>query len=95
MIRPSLPDRSSARASGEHGEGDEEQDQTEAIRADVCMAAVASVNSLAMVEAMVEPESNRLLGKACELPMMKVTAMVSPRARPRPSITAPMAPRRT
>jgi hypothetical protein len=48
-----------------------------------------------MVEAIVAPESNRLLGKLCELPMMKVTAMVSPSARPRPSITAPIAPRRT
>ena len=52
---------------------------------------VASLNSLAMVEAMVEPESNRFLGKACELPMMKVTAMVSPSARPRPSMIAPTA----
>src|SRR5207244_247782 len=63
-------------------------------RAEVCRP-VASLNSLAMVEDRVEPESNRLLGKLCELPMMKVTAMVSPRARPRPSITAPMALRRT
>jgi len=63
--------------------------------AEVCMGEVASLNSLAMVEARVEPESNMLLGKPCELPMMKVTAMVSPSARPRPSITAPMAPRRT
>jgi hypothetical protein len=33
-------------------------------------------------------------GKSWLLPMMKVTAIVSPSARPSPSITAPIAPRR-
>ena len=42
-----------------------------------------------------EPLSKTDEGKRCELPMTKVTAMVSPSARPRPSITAPMALRRT
>ena len=59
------------------------------------MSLVASANSLAMVEARVEPESNSDFGRPCELPMMKVTAMVSPNARPRPSMTAPMALLRT
>jgi len=66
-----------------------------AIRAERCMSLVASVNSLAMVDAMVDPDANSELGRACELPMMKVTAMVSPSARPSPSIIAPIAPLRT
>ena len=66
-----------------------------ATRAEVCMSLVASANSLAMVEAMVDPESNSDFGKPCALPMMKVTAMVSPSARPSPSMTAPTALRRT
>ena len=62
-----------------------------AIRAERCISE-ASPNSLAMVEANVEPESNRDYGKRCEVPMTKVTAMVSPKARPKPSMTTPIIP---
>src|SRR5205085_3749313 len=62
------------------------------ISAAMCSSPVASVNSLAMVEAIVEPGENSEVGKPWALPITKVTAIVSPSARPSPSITAPIAP---
>ena len=50
----------------------------------------ASLNSLAMREAMVEPGSKIESDRRLALPITKVTAMVSPSARPSPSMIAPM-----
>ena len=55
---------------------------------------VMLVESNQRAEAMVEPLSNRDLGRACELPMTKVTAMVSPSARPSASMMPPITPTR-
>src|SRR3989338_11122444 len=44
----------------------------------------ASPNSLASVEAIEVPGEKRDVGMRLALPITKVTAMVSPRARPRP-----------
>src|SRR5581483_6186279 len=52
----------------------------------------ASVNSFASVDAMVLPGRNSDEDSLCALPMTKVTAMVSPSARPRPSMTPPTTP---
>src|SRR4051812_16987577 len=72
----------------EDAEGDEEQDAA-AMSAWSCMPS-ASLNSLAMREAIVEPGSKIEAERRLALPTTKVTAMVSPSARPSPSITAPM-----
>ena len=63
--------------------------QPSAISAFSCRPS-ASLNSLAMREAMVEPGSKIEAERRLALPTTKVTAMVSPSARPRPSMTAPM-----
>src|SRR5262249_4893188 len=55
---------------------------------------VASVNSLAMDAEMVVPGASSEGLMRCALPMTKVTAMVSPSARPRPSMMPPMVPAR-
>ncbi len=51
-----------------------------------------SANSLASAEVIDTPGALMVSGMRCALPMTKVTAMVSPKARPRPSITAPTTP---
>ena len=48
-----------------------------------------SGNSSATIEAMVLPGPNRLVEMRLALPMTKVTAIVSPSARPRPSMMPP------
>ncbi len=58
------------------------------------MCSTASANSLAMAAAMVYPGANSEAAISWRLPITMVTAMVSPRARPRPSTTAPMMPDR-
>jgi len=50
------------------------------------------VNSLASVEAMLLPGAISEAERRCALPMTKVTAMVSPSARPRPSMMPPTTP---
>ena len=52
----------------------------------------ASPNSLASTEAMDVPGENSEVGMRLALPITKVTAMVSPSARPSPSMTPPMTP---
>ncbi|MNT95334.1 hypothetical protein D3C72_2371920 [compost metagenome] len=65
------------------------------ISAAVCRPAPASANSLASAEVMLLPgENSDALSSRLVLPITKVTAMVSPSARPRPSITPPMTPAR-
>src|SRR5690606_2601417 len=59
--------------------------------ADFCMPP-ASLNSLARADAMEFDGEKMDCGRLKELPMTKVTAMVSPRARPRPSMMPPMTP---
>ena len=58
------------------------------------MSPTASVNSLAMAAEIVVPGASIEAEMRWALPMTKVTAMVSPRARPRPSMTPPMTPTR-
>jgi len=50
----------------------------------------ASPNSLAKVDAMDVPGENNEVGMRLALPITKVTAMVSPKARPKPNITPPI-----
>ena len=52
----------------------------------------ASPNSLARTDAMEVPGENSEVGIRFALPITKVTAMVSPKARPKPSITPPITP---
>ena len=52
----------------------------------------ASVNSLASAEAMLFPGAISDFDSWCALPITKVTAIVSPSARPRPSMMPPMTP---
>jgi hypothetical protein len=59
-------------------EGDEEQQQTEAISEEVYRSPTASVNSLAMDEEIVVPGASKEVLMRCALPITKVTAMVSP-----------------
>ena len=63
--------------------------QPSAIRALSCRSA-ASLNSFAIRDAMVDPGSKIESDRRLALPITKVTAMVSPSARPRPSMIAPM-----
>src|ERR1700722_6485622 len=65
-----------------------------AIRDEVYRSPTASVNSLAMDEEIVVPGANNEVLMRCSLPITKVTAMVSPSARPRPNITPPTMPTR-
>jgi hypothetical protein len=60
--------------------------------ADWCSGWAASANSLAKVEEIEFPAENSDHDKVLALPMTKVTAMVSPSARPRPSMTPPTTP---
>ena len=53
------------------------------------MSVVASVNSLAITLASVYPGLKRDAAICGVLPITIVTAIVSPRARPKPRITAP------
>ena len=55
-------------------------------------SSTASVNSLAMTEASVEPVPNSDFTRSGLLPMTIATAMVSPSARPSASSTAPTKP---
>ena len=55
-------------------------------------SSAASVNSLAMTAAIVYCGAKSEADTCGLLPMTMVTAMVSPRARPKPSITAPTMP---
>ena len=59
-----------------------------------CMP-VASPNSLAMTPAIVSPDEKRCVVICALEPIVSATAIVSPIARPRPSITAPTMPART
>src|ERR1700692_1771650 len=59
---------------------------------DTCNGVDASAISLARVEAILLPEANSDHDKRCALPITNVTAIVSPSARPRPSITPPTTP---
>ncbi|MNT97732.1 hypothetical protein D3C72_2401180 [compost metagenome] len=52
----------------------------------------ASPNSLASVDAIEVPGENSEVGMRLALPITKVTAMVSPSARPNPSMTPPITP---
>src|SRR5690606_24974905 len=61
------------------------------IREDFCKPP-ASLNSLAMAEAIELDGSKTPPGRRNELPMTNVTAMVSPNARPRPSMMPPITP---
>src|SRR5205807_892483 len=63
-------------------------------RAERYMVVVASLNSLAMAAAIVKPGCSTETLMSCRLPISMVTAMVSPSARPRPSMIAPMMPAR-
>src|SRR6202020_796218 len=58
-----------------------------AMRDEVYRSPTASVNSLAIAEEIVVPGASKEELMRWALPMTKVTAMVSPRARPSPSIT--------
>src|SRR6202043_1117555 len=63
------------------------------ISADVCKPGLASANSLASAEVMLLPgENSETLSSRLVLPITNVTAIVSPSARPRPSITPPITP---
>src|SRR6202012_5310136 len=59
------PGRSSSRAKPSTAKVMRNRTRPSAIRAAVCTGLVASVNSLAMVDAIVEPLSNSDFGKAC------------------------------
>src|SRR5471032_102601 len=59
---------------------------------DTCSADCASPNSLASSEVMLLPGANSDHDSLLVLPITKVTAMVSPSARPRPSMTPPTTP---
>src|SRR5471032_3407613 len=59
---------------------------------DTCNGVSASANSLARVEAIELPAENSDHDSELALPMTKVTAIVSPSARPRPSMTPPTTP---
>src|SRR5450755_2272909 len=65
-----------------------------AINEEVYRSPTASVNSLAMDEEIVVPGANKDELTRCALPMTKVTAMVSPSARPNPSMIPPTIPTR-
>ena len=58
------------------------------------MSPTASVNSLAIVAEIVVPGARIEAEILCALPITKVTAMVSPSARPRPSMIPPITPTR-
>src|SRR5690606_33576133 len=60
----------------------------------MCSAGSASANSLASVDAIELPGANRLAERRFALPITNVTAIVSPSARPSPSITPPTTPTR-
>ena len=63
------------------------------ISADVCRPGPASANSLASADVMLLPgEKSDTLSSRLVLPITNVTAIVSPSARPRPSITPPITP---
>src|SRR5699024_6727271 len=64
------------------------------MRDDRYIALVASVNSLASVEAMVQPGSNSATDRRWALPITKVTVMVSPSARHSLSMKLPTMPMR-
>ena len=59
---------------------------------EVYRSPTASVNSLAIEAEMVVPGASSEELMRCALPMTKVTAMVSPSARPRPSMMPPTMP---
>ncbi len=62
------------------------------INEDVYISPTASVNSLAKAEEMVLPGIKSEELRSCELPITKVTAMVSPNALPQPSMLPPTTP---
>lgn len=61
---------------------------------EICKVLSASANSLAKVDAIELPKPNKDGLNLCALPMTKVTAMVSPNARPSPSMMPPITPAR-
>src|SRR5437762_12364261 len=63
-----------------------------AISADKWRSLVASLNSFAINDAIVYPGANNDADISGRFPITMVTAIVSPRARPRPSIIPPMMP---
>ena len=64
------------------------------ISALICRSLAASVNSFAMTDAMVYCGANKDRDIVGLFPMTIVTAIVSPKARPSPSMMAPMIPTR-
>ena len=65
-----------------------------AASAPVCMSPLASANSLAITAGNEYPGAKSEARMVGELPITIVTAIVSPSARPRPSIVAPTIPAR-
>src|SRR6185312_4151498 len=63
-----------------------------AMSADRCASLLASLNSLAISDAMVYPGASSEAEISWRLPMSIVTAMVSPNARPKPRMMPPMMP---
>ncbi len=61
---------------------------------DECSVLAASANSLASVDEIELPGENSDADSECALPITNVTAIVSPSARPRPSMTPPTTPLR-
>ena len=62
------------------------------INAEKCAGSDASLNSFASEEAIELPGSNNFAEMLYALPITKVTAIVSPSARPRPSMMPPITP---
>src|SRR5882762_2353615 len=79
--------------AGQNEEGQHEQQQAEQDQAGLVQSSL-SANSLAIAAEIVVPGANTDEEMRNELPMMKVTAMVSPSARPSPSIMPPITPTR-
>ena len=90
-IGPATRQTSSARGDVED-DRDHEQDEPRAMRLDVWRPTDASLNVVAIFEAIVCDWSKRRIGRSGLLPMTIVTAIVSPSARPRPRMIAPMMP---
>ena len=83
--------RSSRREMASTMKGDDEQDEAPApaARTALRLPGWLSGNSSATIELMVLPGPNRLVEMRSVFPITKVTAMVSPSARPRPSMMPP------
>ena len=76
---------------GQDDEGDDEKKEAK-LQQRGAIDSVRFLNSLAIVAEIVVAGDSKDAAIVCELPITKVTAIVSPRARPRPSITPPTTP---